>query len=213
MTSTSETQSQADSPDARREMQWMRQAQGGDRAAYGRLIVACQDRIHNGMLRMVGDSEEARELTQEALTRGLARIDTFRGDSAPFTWLFRIAMNLALTQLRQNQRHRVFSLDQPAAGFGGRLGDDDQAAALVERLAHPRQTPPEEVESRERQAQTLAALGRLDPDYRAVLVLRDIEGLDYQQMAQLLELPLGTVKSRLFRARLALRDELKAYLK
>jgi RNA polymerase sigma-70 factor (ECF subfamily) len=212
MTSTSETQSQADSPDARRQMQWMRQAQGGDRAAYGRLIVACQDRIHNGVLRMVGDPEEARELTQEALTRGLAKIDTFRGDSAPFTWLFRIAMNLALTQLRQNQRHRVFSLDQPAPGFGGRMGGEDQAAALVERLAHQRETPPEEIERRERQAQTLAALGRLDPDYRAVLVLRDIEGLDYQQMAQLLELPLGTVKSRLFRARLALRDELKAYL-
>jgi RNA polymerase sigma-70 factor (ECF subfamily) len=192
-------------------MQWMHQAQQGDRAAYGRLVVAYQDRIHNGVLRMVGDPDEARELTQEALTRGLAKIDTFRGDAAPFTWLFRIAMNLALTQLRQDQRHRVFSLDQPAT-FGGRMGAEDQATALVERLAHQRESPPQEAERRERQSVTLAALGKLDPDYRAVLVLRDIEGLDYQQMAQLLELPLGTVKSRLFRARLALRDGLKAYL-
>jgi RNA polymerase sigma-70 factor (ECF subfamily) len=211
MTSTSGAQFQADPAETQRQAQWMRQAQAGDRAAYGRLVVAYQDRIYNGMLRMVGDPEEARELTQEALMRGLTSIDTFRGDAAPFTWLFRIAINLALTHLRQNQRHRVFSLDQPS-GFGGRLGAEDQAAALVDRLANPRQTPAQEAERRERQQVTLAALGRLEPDYRAVLVLRDIEGLDYQQMAQLLELPLGTVKSRLFRARLALRDELKGYL-
>ena len=68
------------------------------------------------------------------------------------------------------------------------------------------------MENRERDQQVLAALGRLDTDYRAVLVMRDIEGFDYQQMASVLDLPLGTLKSRLFRARLALRDELKGYL-
>jgi RNA polymerase sigma-70 factor (ECF subfamily) len=69
------------------------------------------------------------------------------------------------------------------------------------------------VENRERDQQVLSALSRLDAEYRAVLVMRDIEGFDYQQMAEVLDLPLGTLKSRLFRARLALRDELKGYLK
>ena len=72
--------------------------------------------------------------------------------------------------------------------------------------------PPRRLEDRERDNEVLAALGRLDAEYRAVLVMRDIEGFDYQQMADVLGLPLGTLKSRLFRARLALRDELKAYM-
>ena len=74
------------------------------------------------------------------------------------------------------------------------------------------ESPPQRVERRERDEAVLAALGRLDAEYRAVLVMRDIEGFDYQQMAEVLGLPLGTLKSRLFRARLALRDELRTYL-
>src|SRR3712207_5918760 len=77
---------------------------------------------------------------------------------------------------------------------------------------HRAAPPAERVEQRERDEAVLAALGRLDAEYRAVLVMRDIEGFDYQQMADVLGLPLGTLKSRLFRARLALRDELKAYM-
>jgi RNA polymerase sigma-70 factor (ECF subfamily) len=91
---------------------------------------------------------------------------------------------------------------------------DDQAAGLVDRVTRDAgATPAEQIETRERHQQVLAALGRLDAEYRAVLVMRDVEGFDYQQMADVLGLPLGTLKSRLFRARLALRDELKGYMK
>jgi RNA polymerase sigma-70 factor (ECF subfamily) len=83
----------------------------------------------------------------------------------------------------------------------------------MNRMASTDATPADEMLKRERNQQVLAALGRLDAEYRAVLVMRDIEGFDYQQMADVLGLPLGTLKSRLFRARLALRDELKAYMK
>src|SRR5918993_4387514 len=195
----------------------IRKAQAGDRGAYGQLAVRYQDRLYNAIVRMVGDREEARELTQEALTRGLSKLDSFRGDSSPYTWLFRIAVNLAISELRKVQRHRVFSLDAPA-GLNGRAGrgssDDDQAAGLVDRVTRDAQaTPDEQVEARERHQQVLAAMGRLDAEYRAVLVMRDVEGVDYQQMADVLALPLGTLKSRLFRARLALRDELKGYMK
>ena len=83
----------------------------------------------------------------------------------------------------------------------------------MDRVAQRSAEPPDaQLEKRERDEQVVAALGRLDAEYRAVLVMRDIEGFDYQQMADVLDLPLGTLKSRLFRARLALRDELKEYL-
>lgn len=191
----------------------LRQAQGGDRTAYGQIVLAYQDRLYNAVLRLVGDPDEAGEITQEAFTRGLMKIDSFRGDASAYTWLFRIAMNLAITELRKNQRRRVFSLDRPAAGSSGRYDGEDQAASLVDRVAQDRSAGPSDViERRERDQQVLAALGRLDPDYRAAIVMRDIEGFDYQQMAEVLDLPLGTLKSRLFRARLALRDELKEYM-
>lgn len=204
---------------ARRELDLLRKAQHGDRAAYGQLVVAYQDRLYNGILRMVGDHEEARELTQEAFTRGLMKLNSFRGDASPYTWLFRIAVNLAISHLRKVQRHRVFSLDSPSSnGNGRRGGADDQASSLADRVTHDglsrsvAELPPDDLERSERHQQVFAALGRLDAEYRAVLVMRDIEGFDYQQMADVLGLPLGTLKSRLFRARLALRDELRGYL-
>lgn len=230
MSSMSSTQFEAGQParsrpaaDARRELELLRAAQLGDRGAYGQLAILYQDRLHNAVLRLVGDADEARELTQEAFTRGLMSLDSFRGDSSPYTWLFRIAVNLAISQLRKVQRHRVFSLDRPRANGsesrGGRASpaaDEDQASGLAERIANrdssSAELPPEQLERRELHQQVLAALGRLDAEYRAVLVMRDIEGFDYQQMAEVLGLPLGTLKSRLFRARLALRDELKDYL-
>ena len=203
---------------ARRELELLRKAQHGDRAAYGQLIVAYQDRLFNGLLRLVGDPEEARELAQEAFTRGLMKLNSFRGDASPYTWLFRIAVNLAISHLRKVQRHRVFSLDAPPRNGNGRH-DDDQASSLAERVSRDglsgggsADLPPDDLERRELHGQVLSALGRLDAEYRAVLVMRDIEGFDYQQMADVLGLPLGTLKSRLFRARLALRDELRAYL-
>ena len=199
----------------------LRKAQAGDRGAYGQIVLLYQDRLFNAVLRLVGDRDEALELTQEAFTRGLMKLDSFRGDASPYTWLFRIAVNLAISQLRKVQRNRVFSLDRPGAGHkgngrlsGGRAAEaDDQASGLLDRVARDRSDPPpQRLEKRERDQEVLAALGRLDAEYRAVLVMRDIEGFDYQQMAEVLGLPLGTLKSRLFRARLALRDELKAYL-
>ena len=196
----------------------LRKAQAGDRSAYGQVVLMYQDRLYNAVLRLVGDRDEALELTQEAFTRGLEKIDSFRGDANPYTWLFRIALNLGISQLRKTRRNRVFSLDRPAAINGnGRHSSaadaDDQAAGLLDRIARDGAPPPDQrAEHRERDQMVLAALGQLDAEQRAVLVMRDIDGFDYQQMADVLDLPLGTLKSRLFRARMALRDKLKAYL-
>lgn len=215
MSSLSGTQSNASMQDqadggSRRDLALLRKVQAGDRGAYGQVVRLYQDRIFNAMLRLVGDREEARELTQEAFTRGLEKIESFRGDAAPYTWLFRIAMNLGISQIRKVQRNRIFSLDSPS-GAGSHVRD--QASGLLDRVAGDESaSPSKRLEEAERSQQVLAALGRLDSEYRAVLVMRDVEGFDYQQMADVLGLPLGTLKSRLFRARLALRDELKAYM-
>jgi len=200
----------------RSELDLIKKAQTGDRAAYGRLVQLYQDRLYNAVLRLVGDHDEARDVAQETFTRGLDKIDGFRGDASPYTWLFRIATNLSISRLRKVQRHRTFSLDRPGGSTSSAPSaneNDDQAGGLTNRLATEQPTPDELLETRERNQKVLEALGRLDAEYRAVLVMRDIEGFDYQQMADVLGLPLGTLKSRLFRARLALRDELKSYMK
>src|SRR6185503_7642454 len=110
----------------------LKRAQAGDRAAYGQLVLLYQDRLYNAVLRRVGDFDEARELTQEAFTRGLMKLESFRGDASPYTWLFRIAVNLSISHLRKVQRHRVFSLDAPPRNGNGRQrdGGDDQASSL-----------------------------------------------------------------------------------
>jgi len=192
------------------ELELIKKAQAGDRGAYGRLVLAYQDRLYNAIVRMVGDREEARELAQEAFTRGLAKIEGFRGDASPYTWLFRIATNLCISRLRKIQRRRTFSLE---GSVGSGHDSDEQGSSLLDRVKpDPAPGPEEQLERRERNEHVVEALGRLDPEYRAVLVMRDVEGFDYQQMADVLGLPLGTLKSRLFRARLALRDELKPYM-
>ena len=195
------------------ELELIRKAQAGDRGAYGRLVMLYQDRLYNAIVRMVGDREESRELAQETFTRGLDKIDGFRGDASPYTWLFRIATNLCISRLRKIQRRRTFSLEG-ADARSGRDNNDEQSSSLLDRVKpDPSLGPDEELERRERCQHVVEALGRLDPEYRAVLVMRDVEGFDYQQMADVLGLPLGTLKSRLFRARVARRDELKPYLK
>jgi RNA polymerase sigma-70 factor (ECF subfamily) len=189
-------------------------AQLGDRGAFAQIVQLYQDRLYNAILRMVGDYDEARDLAQECFARALEKIDSFRGEAQPYTWLFRIAMNLAISQFRKEKRQRTFT--ESDNGRPGSANDsDDQAASLIERVSSNRQAsadPAQQAEDRERNEQVLAALGRIDAEHRAILVMRDVEGFDYQQMADVLGLPLGTLKSRLFRARIALRDELKPYI-
>ncbi|HUB24950.1 MAG TPA: sigma factor-like helix-turn-helix DNA-binding protein [Tepidisphaeraceae bacterium] len=147
----------------------------GDRGAYGQIVLLYQDRLYNAMLRLVGDADEAAELTRQTLARGLATVDQIMADS-PYEWLFGIGCNLALSLLHRNRRRRPFELN-----------DDEKPV----------------------RQRVFSAMGRLEAEYRAVLVMREIESFDYQRIADVLALPLATIKSRLFRARLALRDELR----
>ena len=182
-------------------------ARAGDRSAYGEVVRLYQDRLYHAVRHLVGNEDDARDLTQEALARGLDKIGDFRGDSGPYTWLFRIAMNLAVTHLRTAARRRTVPLDAATNGRGA--GANGDGATVGSRLADRRADDPADLAERRESVGRLGdALARVDDVSRAILVMRDLEGFDYQQMADLLGLPLGTLKSRLFRARLALRDRL-----
>lgn len=178
----------------------------GDRAALGELLASHQHRLYNICLRLVGNRDDAAELTQEALLKAVRSIDRFRGEAQIATWLTRIATNEALTHLRRQRLRRAASID---AGHPNGDADAHDPPTLGDALADRREPAPHARVQQEEQARALqAALDALTPEFRAVLVLRDVEQMDYQQIAEVLELAVGTVKSRLFRGRLALRQQL-----
>lgn len=183
------------------------QARSGQRSAYGVVVRIYQHRLFNAVYRMVGNREDAAEITQEAFTRGLEKLADFRGDSGPYTWLFRIAMNAAVSRIRRSSRRRTVSLDAMDSYEGGRGGGSGSSRGrFTDSIAGSTETPAESAQTSEAHRAVVAALDQLDPEYRALLVMRDMEGFDYRQMADVLGLPLGTLKSRLFRARMAMRD-------
>jgi RNA polymerase sigma-70 factor (ECF subfamily) len=177
----------------------------GDQSALGELLELNQHRIFNSCLRMLSNRDDAAEITQDTMLKVVEHIRDFNGQSEFSTWVTRIAMNLSISHLRKRRLRHTASLD--GSGNGSAHGDD-QASALKHELADRREPLPDSnVQQREMIAHLHAALARVDDDFRAVLVLRDIDALDYQQIAEVLAIPVGTVKSRLFRARLALRHE------
>lgn len=174
----------------------------GDPGALADLLRGYQRRIFAVCVRMLRNEEEARDLTQDTLLRLIERIDTYDGRAALSTWIIRIAMNLCFSHLRKRKLRNHASLDQSTSAA------DTSTPAL--RLVDDREPGAEtRVQLDETRGRLLNAVERLEPDMRAVLVLRDLQDLDYQQIADVLDLPIGTVKSRLFRAREALRSRLE----
>ncbi len=172
---------------------WVEAALAGDRDAFGRLVERYQDRLFNTLLRIVGSREDAADAVQDAFVQAYVKLESFRGASQFYTWLYRIAMNVALS--RQRRRRPMASVDQAKESVGEEPAD---AAAL----------PEEVVLSQERVEQVQAALADLGDDHRQILVLREIEGCAYETIAEILDLPVGTVRSRLFRARMQLKERL-----
>lgn len=168
-------------------------ALAGDSAAFGHLVGLYQDRLYNALLRVLGSPDDARDLTQDAFVQALVKLESFRGQSAFYTWLYRIAFNLAMSHARRVRK--MVSLD-------GLRNDWDSEP----RDGHA--SPEADAQQREQVALVQAGLDELNSEFRQILVLREIEGCSYEQIAEILEMPIGTVRSRLFRARLQLRDRL-----
>jgi RNA polymerase sigma-70 factor (ECF subfamily) len=170
--------------------------------AFRTLIERYQDRVYNAVYRMVELEEDARDIVQETFIKAYENLPRFRGDAALYTWLFRIAVNQTLTFRRKTKRLRLV---QP-------LDEDPEvslAGSQAERLVDP---PEAALEQQDRERLLAEAMGALDPDHRAAIVLRDVEGLDYVTISDILDVPPGTVKSRIHRARLLLRERLRDML-
>lgn len=165
----------------------------GRTPAFGQLVRRYQDRLFNAVLRVVDNAEDAADVVQDAFLNAYQSLNSFKGDSEFFTWLYRIAFNAAITLRRK--RKVVLSFDK---------GDD----GAVNEPADPNEftRPGVALERAEEDALLLAAMNRLSPEHRVVLVLKDLEGQKYEDIAQVLDVPIGTVRSRLHRARLELRD-------
>lgn len=177
--------------------QLIEQALAGHSEAFGRLALKYQDRLFNTVFHVVGHAEDARDIVQEAMVQAFLKLASFGGRSAFYTWLYRIAFNVAITHRRR--RRPTASIDHARETRNMEPPDDAD-------------NPAETLERKEQCRQVRQAIARLTDEHRAVLVLREIDGCDYDAISEILDLPIGTVRSRLHRARLQLRDELKTVL-
>jgi RNA polymerase sigma-70 factor (ECF subfamily) len=166
---------------------WVERLRAKDASALREVVAAFQERITSVVAGMLRDRDAVDDVVQETFVKAYYRIGSFQGDSGLYTWLYRVAVNLAKDHVKRHKRRPALPLD--AAG--------PQEASLP-----AAETPPlERVEQRERRLAVREAIAALPPKFRSVLVLREIEGLRYEQIAKILDISQGTVESRLFRAR------------
>lgn len=183
--------------DAPRDAQLVEAALAGDRDAFGELVTRYQDRLFNSLLRNGQSYEDAADAVQDAFVQAFTKLKSFRGDAQFYTWLYRIARNVASS--RKRRRRPTASVDHAKES----AGDEPQDAG---------EGPEGIVLSQERVEHVQAALADLGDEHREILVLREIDGCAYEEIADILELPVGTVRSRIFRARVQLKEKLSSLL-
>ncbi|MFA4986429.1 MAG: sigma-70 family RNA polymerase sigma factor [Candidatus Brocadiia bacterium] len=179
--------------------------QNGEEQVFDWLVTRYQDRIYNTSVRMLGDADEALEATQEVFVKAYRGVARFEFKSSFYTWLFQIALNYCRSRLRtygRSGRMKMLPLDA--------AGDDDEPQAFS--IPDDAPLPLDRLERKELAAAAEKALARLRPEFREVIILRDIDGLNYDQIAIMLDCSMGTVKSRLHRARNALAVALRKYI-
>lgn len=187
----------------------VRQCQKGDSAAMQRLIVKYQDRIYNVVLKISGNRDDAAELTQETFVKVIEKVETFGYRSTFYTWVFRIAVNLTLNYRSRGIKVPMRSLDATVS-----TDADHCRRKLGSFLVDNKSSDPVALAQRKETIEIVKqALSQLDDRERTIVVLRDIEQMSYFEIAEAMELELGTVKSRLSRARKSLRKILEAMLK
>lgn len=172
----------------------IRQALAGHSQAYGELVHRYQDRLYSAMLHVVGSHDEAEDVVQDSFVQAYVKLDTFQGNSRFFTWLYRIAFNNALS--RRRRRRTDMSIEQSREVSGGEPEDRQES-------------PDEPLLRSERITMVKAAMQRLTEEHRHILVLREMQDMAYEDIATILNINIGTVRSRLSRARNQLHDILK----
>lgn len=176
------------------DQQLIRLTLDGQQEAFGHLIHKYQGRLYNGMVHIIRDPSEAEDVVQDAFVLAMTRLDSFKGNSQFFTWLYRIGYNVAITKLRKKKP--TVSLQGNDDSFKLNLPDDGPA-------------PGDKMSQQESVSQLMTAMGRLTEEHRSILVLREMEEMDYDAISQILDLPVGTVRSRLHRARSQLKEQLE----
>ncbi|MCS6850160.1 MAG: sigma-70 family RNA polymerase sigma factor [Gemmataceae bacterium] len=170
----------------------------GRTEAFGELVRRYQDRLYNTVYRLTGNAEDAQDIVQETFLNAYLSLDSFKGESLFFTWLYRIAVNTALSLKRRSRR-------LVAQRIKARLNDEELEPSDNSEDSQPGLA----LERAEEERRIQSILNRLSPEHRAVLILKDIEGQKYETMADILGVPVGTIRSRLHRARMELRELLK----
>jgi len=179
----------------------------GDRDAFAVLVDRHGGRVHGAILRMIGDPEAANDLAQETFLRAYAGLRSFRKGSAFYTWLYAIAVNQVRTEFRKRKSVKGQAM-LPLETAAGRGHGDDADGPRAAEPAGPGPGPSEEAERREEAVRLRRALAGLEEEYREAVVLRDLEGLSYEEISEATGVPVGTVRSRIHRGRAALREQL-----
>jgi len=177
--------------DVRDESELVREAQRGNSQSFGELVRVHQDRLYNSMVHVLGCPEDAYDIVQDTFVQALLKITTFNGQSKSYTWIYRIAFNRAMT--KQRRQRPAISVEQSREGSGWDLPD-------------PTDSPDKELLRQERVVFVRRALSELSEEHRAVMVLREVNNYDYETIATILKISVGTVRSRLHRARAQMRQ-------
>lgn len=177
---------------------WVKKTQKGDTTAFEQLVLAHQNQIYRLCFRMLGNAEDAADMTQETFLKAWRNLDRFQGDAAFSTWLYRLASNCCLDFLRSQKRRPTVSMTTE---------DDDGEEQTIE-VADDSATPEEELLLKEERSEIARAMASLDEEQRQILSLRVVNDLSYTEIAEILDIKEGTVKSRLARARENLRKKL-----
>lgn len=183
----------------------------GEMDAFDQLVEEYQQLVYALALRILNDAEDARDAAQETFLKIYRHFANFRGEASLKTWICRIAINQARSTERWRRRRRRSDTTSLDASLG--MGDDDGQRSLIDYLQSQRATPEDETLSRERGRQIERGLSQLKKDFRIAVILRDIEGLSYEEIAWVTEVSVGTVKSRIARGREMLREKIQAGVK
>ena len=178
------------------ERELIRRAQGGDVAAFEQLINEHQKRIFSIAYRVAGNPDDAADMAQEVLVKIFKNINKFKGDSKFSTWIYRVATNTCLDELKRLKRHKAYSLDQELETEDGAVSVDVEDTAP---------TPEQSAERKAIRSAVNSAIAKLGEEHKKVIILRDIQGFSYEEIAKMLNCSDGTVKSRISRARAKLK--------
>ena len=177
----------------------------GDREAFNALVEKYYKKIYNIAYRFVGDAEEANDLAQEIFTAAYQNLKKFRGDAKFSTWLFQIATNRGKNKFKYLKRRGYF-LNR------GQTDDEDERDTGQRAIPDESMNPEDILASKQVQKIVQDVINELEPDHKEIVILRDIEGFSYDEIARILDLPEGTTKSRLHRARMVVKEKLKKVL-